>query len=148
MRLKLNGQNVRISELSVVYKPLNVDVVINCIEDAALFLKNIWYPGLMNVQQLYYVIYLDEDLKVICWHLLNTGSATSNICDKRTIAVTALNVRARSVIIAHNNPAGKTKASAKEMKCFKEIITMLEILNVHFMDYLIITDKSYRALEM
>lgn len=148
MKINLNGKSMRISEMSVIYKPLNVDLVINNMEDAAEFFKNVWYPGLMNVQKLFYVIYLDENLKVICWHLLNTGAQTSNICDKKRIAITALDECASSVIIAHNNTNGKTKANAQELKCFKEIGNMLDILNVHFMDYLIITDKSYKALSL
>lgn len=146
MKVKISGKTVSIPEVSVLYKPLNVDLVINCPEDAAEFLQNVWYPGLMNVQKLFYVIYLDDDLKVLCWHLLNTGTSTSSHCDKKLIAITAFENSAKCVIIAHNNTTGKVKISAEEKKCYKDICNMLELLNINFMDYLILNDKSYSSL--
>ena len=112
MRLKLRGECVHISELSVLYKPLNSELYINGIDDAAEFLKNIWYPGLINVQTLFYAIYLDVNQKVICWHLLDTGPETSSKCDKKIIALTAIRECASSVILAHNSINGKARPSA------------------------------------
>lgn len=148
MTVNINGKDVKIGELSVIYKPIKAEIYINSIEDAVVFFKHIWYPGLMNVQKLFYVLYLDNNLKVLCWHLLNTGAETSSKCDKKLIALTAINVCAKSILIAHNNTSGKLKPTSDDKLRLNEINQMLEVLNIHFMDYIIITEDSFTAMEI
>ena len=136
--------NWAVAELEVNYKPLQSTAVnICCSMDAYSVFKEMWDKSLINLQEQFCVLFMNNSNEVIAFRLISTGSLRESSIDLKLILSCALGCRASCIIIAHNHPSGNLEASYTDIKTTKRIKEACEILNLTLLDHLIISNKGY-----
>jgi DNA repair protein RadC len=90
--------------------------------------------------------YFNRANKLIGWRLINTGTTQSTIVDGKFLACLALHSMASSVIIAHNHPSGNLQFSNADKKVILQIREALKLIDVSFLDHLIISENGYLSM--
>ena len=103
-----------------------------------------------QVEELH-VFYLDNNLKLIVDDTHTTGTVDSSAVYPREIARRALQVNARSIVMAHNHPTSINTFSQDDLDITIETKALLKSLGIDFYDHLLVvgdTVFSMRALHM
>jgi len=133
-----------VAELQVSYKPKQkTGVKITVSHDAYQVFLQMWDNSLINIQEQFACLFLNQASEVIGYRLITTGKATSNTIDFNFIITCALLCRAQRVIFAHNHPSGSTKPSKADKDVTFAAKWKLEPFEVDVTDHLIITDGDY-----
>lgn len=90
-----------------------------------------------------WVIFLNQNKKILTKTCLSSGGLSSTIIDVRLIMKKAIEVLASAIIVVHNHPSGQLAASEADIKNTKKIIAACKILDIHFSDHLIIANQQY-----
>lgn len=74
----------------------------------------------------------------------NSNSVYTNMCDiiKRIVLCNS-----RKIIIAHNHPSGYTTPSKEDINITNRLKEVCNLINVEFLDHLIIGDNDYQAVD-
>lgn len=74
----------------------------------------------------------------------NSNSVYTNMCDiiKRIVLCNS-----RKIIIAHNHPSGYTTPSKEDINITNRLKKVCNLINVEFLDHLIIGDDGYQAVD-
>lgn len=91
----------------------------------------------------FYALFLNNGNQVIRSEQISIGGMTSTSIDGRVLFRKALEVRACSIILAHNHPSGSLKPSDSDEKITQNLISASKIVNIPILDHLIITDNGY-----
>lgn len=133
-----------VNEISLQFKPvysLASDIVVKTCQDAYSVIKP-FYEEVMNIQEQFAVIYLNNQHKVIGVYILSTGGITSTVVDIRLILSVALKCLATSIIIVHNHPSGTLKASVNDKAISRRIAESAKLMDIELLDHLIITGSG------
>lgn len=120
------GQNINLSSPSEVYRVL-CDV---CDLDK-------------QAEEVLMLICLDSKNKVIGIHEVSRGIINVSLVSGREIFKRALLNNAAQIILAHNHPSGNPRPSDSDKEVAKNIKRASEILNVSFIDNIIVGDEVY-----
>jgi len=74
---------------------------------------------------------------------LSRGGITATMVDVRLVFKKAIEISSVAIIICHNHPSGKLKASASDKELTQKIKESGEMLDIKLLDHLIITQKDY-----
>jgi DNA repair protein RadC len=91
----------------------------------------------------FWIIYLNNSNKVIHKSQLSKGGITGTVADIRMIFKLAFEYHATSIILCHNHPSGKLKASECDIQLTKKIKDAGNVLDVKVLDHVIITETGY-----
>ena len=113
---------------------------ITCSKDAF----DIFQPllGDLNHEE-FWVLYLNNNNKIIEKKMISKGGLTSTLIDVRFIFKRALELLATGIILAHNHPSGQKKPSDADTQITKKIKLAGNTLEIKILDHLIITQKTY-----
>ena len=138
------NQSKFLGEIGVYYnKHSNQErVVVHTSRDMADFLYKIWDKHIIELQESFYVIYLNRFNRVIAWHSPFRGGVTGTVADVRIIVATAAKVLASSVIVAHNHPSGNLQPSAADTSLTRNLREALKPLEIVLMDSLILVPNG------
>lgn len=89
------------------------------------------------------VLCLNNSNRVLGFYKLSSGGITGTVVDVRMIYTIALNCCATSIIIAHNHPSGKLKASDADVSITRKIKQAGEVMDIKLLDHIILTDEGY-----
>lgn len=104
----------------------------------------ILHPYLGDLQyEEFWVLYLNQNNKVIHKERLTQGGINQSIVDIRMLFANALSHLATAIIVAHNHPSGNLQPSAQDLQITKMIKNAGETLQIKLLDHLIITQASY-----
>ncbi len=118
-------------------------IKINSPDDAVKVLSFI-----RNKKREYFVaLYLDAENKLITHEIISIGSLDSSLVHPREVFYPAIQHKAVSVIIAHNHPSGNLTPSSHDIQITKTLSQAGQILNIHLIDHLIITQNNYTSLK-
>ena len=92
------------------------------------------------------VIYLNTRNKIIKSEILFKGGLDKCLVDQRTLFRKALLNNSRSVIIAHNHPSGNLKPSNDDIKVYKDLKKIGEMLDLQLLDSIIFNKTSYYSI--
>jgi len=95
----------------------------------------------------FWVLYLNNSNKVIYKSQLSKGGITGTVVDVRLIFKTALEHNATSVILSHNHPSGKLKASDADREITEKLKLAGEQLDIRVLDHVIITETAYFSFQ-
>jgi DNA repair protein RadC len=136
------------TNLKLIYEPIILSESITKSSDAFTFFKSIWDDELMNLQEQFYILFLNQNNEVIAWRCINTG--TSNECKvfvKMAVAC-ALLCMATSAIIAHNHPSGNVRPSKSDLFFTNKLFRALDLLDIKLLDHLILSkDKFFSFID-
>lgn len=93
--------------------------------------------------EVFYVICLDAQHKVIYPALVHEGTIDQAPVYPRLIVETALRHKAQSVILAHNHPGGTPIPSPQDIEVTKRIQVALEQISISVLDHIIAAGEQY-----
>ncbi|WP_407314285.1 RadC family protein [Desulfosporosinus sp. SB140] len=93
--------------------------------------------------EVFYVICLDAQHKVIYSALVHEGTIDQAPVYPRLIVETALRHKAQSVILAHNHPGGTPIPSSQDIEVTKRIQVALEQISISVLDHIIAAGEQY-----
>lgn len=91
----------------------------------------------------FWVLFLNNSNKILFKTQLSKGGMSGTIVDVRIIFKIAFEQNATSIILTHNHPSGKLKASDADIQITKKIKTAGQQLDIPVLDHIIITETSY-----
>lgn len=89
---------------------------------------------------------LNNSNNIRCIRILGIGSQNCAMISMKDIIRTAMLTTSEKVILIHNHPAGTLKPSKHDIDLTFRIKTMLEVLNIEFLDHLIVTEEGYTSI--
>ncbi|MEM6263263.1 MAG: DNA repair protein RadC [Bacteroidota bacterium] len=109
-------------------------------DDAAAYLG----PLLADLrQEVFYLVLLNRNNIVIGGKQIFKGGVHSTIMDPKIVFHEAMNHLACGILVAHNHPSGNLNPSTADRHITHKIEEGCKILDLMFLDHLVISDKGY-----
>ena len=86
----------------------------------------------------FYVIALNAQCQVLGVRKISEGSLSEVSAYPRSVAETALNYNAHSVLFCHNHPGGTCAPSAEDTASTLQLQRMLNSMNIQVLDHIIV----------
>ena len=143
----MSNENNFVSEISVSYSPTyKRKIKITDAESAEKTLRKMWDAQLMNVQEQFCVLFLNNANEVVGFRCLSTGGLTATSVDLRILFSIACKSLSSSIIVAHNHPSGNLTPSKADIDLTNKIKLAGELIDVKLLDHIILTNKNYVSL--
>ena len=143
---KLQMKNI-ISEIKIKYNPIKLDngnVKITSSDDAFKIVLKHWNPDIIELQEEFKVLLLNNSNKVKGIYELSTGSITGTMVDLRILFAVVLKSLSVGIIISHNHPSNKLEPSEADKRLTEKIKKAAQFFDIMVLDHLIITpDGNY-----
>ena len=110
-----------------------------------LFLST-WNQATIELQEEFKVMLLNRYNQVLGIYPLSKGGSASTIIDTKLVYSVALKCNASSIIVAHNHPSGNLKPSHIDIKITKKLKEAGGLLDINFLDHIIVTKEDYYSL--
>jgi len=117
--------------------------ILDSTKKAESFFRKMWNKELLTIQEEVYVIFVDNDNRIIEWMLLHKGGTRKCFIDIQLLYKFAYKFDASGIFIAHNHPKGSIKTSPEDDNITLEIKVIADKLGFRFLDHIIITSKKY-----
>lgn len=91
----------------------------------------------------FWIVYLNNANKAMDTWRLSKGGITGTLVDIRLVLRKALELRAVSLILAHNHPSGSLIPSEADKNITRKLVKASKTLDIKVLDHLIITQDSY-----
>jgi len=91
----------------------------------------------------FWVIFLKQNNGFIKLERMSSGGMTGTVADVRMIMKRALELKAVSIILAHNHPSGSLDPSRADRELTAKIKRSGKIMEIHVIDHLILSHKGY-----
>lgn len=92
-----------------------------------------------------YLICLNSNLQLINAVRLGRGDVGSVQISVAQVVKTAIRHKARTVVLAHNHPGGRMKASLEDFDLTRRCLTALAEVNVELLDHFIVSGDKYMS---
>ncbi len=143
--MKLNAiAEIQISYSAKVAKQFRIKV--NSSEDAYTSFLSSWNQNLIELQEEFKVMLLNNSNEVLGIHNLSKGTITGTIVDVKLVFAIALKACASAIILAHNHPSGNLKASQADISLTRKIKQCSDFLDIKLLDHLIVTKDGYTSM--
>ena len=103
-----------------------------------------WGPG--QSQETLIGVYLNNELEVNSYDTLSIGTKSATLVDAPEIFGRAFVLRSKYLILIHNHPSGKAIPSPADKEVIEELRNKAEVMEVSFLDFIIVGDRSYWSL--
>lgn len=97
----------------------------------------------IEFKELFYVLYLNQANSVLSSLKISEGGTTSTTVDVRHIIQGAILQNATALILCHNHPSGKIKASEEDINLTWQIQNACMFFNIKLVDHVIISTENY-----
>jgi len=105
-----------------------------------------WDKDLIELQEEFKILLLNNSNEVLGIHNLSKGSTRGTVVDLKLLFAIALKSNATGIIIAHNHPSGTLNPSSSDLELTKRIKKSAELLDINLLDHLIITKEEFYSL--
>lgn len=129
----VKNPNLNIEDFKVVNNSRLMNVVF----------KQIWNQNDLTIRESFYAIFFNPKLDVVGYRKIGDGSLDAVMVDMRIIFSSALLANATHMAVAHNHPSGSLKPSSADLNLTQQIVSASKVLNISFLDHLIITEDDY-----
>ena len=129
----IKNPNLNIDDFKVVNNSRLMNVVF----------KQIWNQNDLTIRESFYAIFFNPKLDVVGYRKIGDGSVDAVMVDMRIIFSSALLANATHIAVAHNHPSGSLKPSSADLNLTQQIVSASKVLNISFLDHLIITEDDY-----
>lgn len=92
-------------------------------------------------------LYLDTRNKLLKDEIISIGTLNTSLAYPRDVFSPALENHAAAVILIHNHPSGDPSPSKDDIELTKRIYQASKILEIDFLDHVIIGDERYVSLK-
>ena len=131
-----------ISEIKIKYNPVKLDngnVKITNSDDAFTVVLKHWNPDIIELQEEFKVLLLNNSNEVLGIYEMTKGGMTSTLVDIKLLFAVVLKSCATAIITVHNHPSGKLKPSASDIDIYTKIKNAAGMFDVKYLDNLIIS---------
>lgn len=80
--------------------------------------------------------------------LVHLGTINGAIVSQRDIFKRILLANASAIVLAHNHPSGLLQASQADIEMTRRVIKACELLDIEYMDHLIVTEEAFISIEV
>ena len=115
-------------------------------DDAYKSFIKCWNMDLIELQEEFKVLLLNNSNEVLGVHSLSKGTSNGTIVDLKLLFAIALKSCATAIIVAHNHPSGTLIPSISDLQLTKKIKDSGELLDVKLFDHLIITKDEFYSM--
>ncbi len=98
-------------------------------------------------QEYFLTIYLDGANRIIEKRVISIGILNQSVVHPREVFAPAMELRAASIIVAHNHPSGILEASYEDIEVTRRLKQSAELLGIEFLDHIIITKSGHISVE-
>ncbi|RIV68953.1 JAB domain-containing protein [Flagellimonas aequoris] len=117
---------------------------INSSEDAAQLLSAHWDQDTIALHESFKVVLLNNGNKVKGIYEVSKGGITGTLVDLRILFAVILKTVSVGIILCHNHPSGKLKASEADRNLTKKIRDAAKLFDVQVLDHIILApDGGY-----
>jgi len=103
-----------------------------------------FYPMLADLKiEEFWVLFLNRSNKILGYKKISEGGISGTVADTKIIFKIALEFLASSIVLCHNHPSGNNKPSSEDEKLTQKIKIAANLLDIHLVDHIIISDNSY-----
>ncbi|SNR68735.1 RadC-like JAB domain-containing protein [Lutibacter agarilyticus] len=134
-----------ISEIKIKYNPVKLDngnVKINSSDDAFKVMLKHWNPDIIELQEEFKVMLLNNSNEVLGIYEMTKGGMTSTLVDVKLLFAVVLKSCATAIITCHNHPSGKLLPSNSDKIIYQKISDVAKLLDIQYLDNLIISNKG------
>ena len=144
--------NKYLSEISLIEKKIfindnifteNNNIVCNSVSSILPLVRKIYPTNTINLKEKAVILILNNKLILKGYSILSIGTENECYMDPRQIFKICLKSTSSNFVLIHNHPSGGIHPSDNDMFIFKKIKEGAEILNLRFIENLIITEESY-----
>ena len=136
-----------VSEISVSYShTYKRKIKVTDAYSAEKTLRKMWDTQLMNIQEQFCVLFLNNANEVVGFRCLSSGTLTSSLVDFKILFGLACKSLSSGIIIAHNHPSGKLKPSKADLDLTQKVKEAGNILGINLLDHIILTNNSFTSL--
>lgn len=96
-----------------------------------------------NLYEIFYVMYLNNDNRVIGYYRVSQGGFTGTIVDPRLVFAGGLQVGAVSMILSHCHPSGKLYPSEADKFLTRKLKKAGKLLDIKVLDHIIFTSNGF-----
>ena len=96
----------------------------------------------LNIEE-FWVLLLNQHYRLIRKMRISSGGITETSVDIRIIIKEAVLANATILAVCHNHPSGNLAPSKADEELTKAIQRACELMRIHFMDHVILTDGQY-----
>ncbi|MBR1558123.1 MAG: DNA repair protein RadC [Prevotella sp.] len=112
--------------------------------DTASHIYNHMHPLLQDLDvEEFWALLLNQNYRLIKKVRISHGGITETAVDIRIIIREAVLANATILAVCHNHPSGSLTPSRADSELTKSIQHACELMRIHFMDHVIITDGQY-----
>lgn len=135
----------RMHEVKITYiRPLYDDMpVIKRSKDVSTLMRDYIDLECLDYKEFFWVLLLNNSNCVLGISEIGKGNSKGVVVNIHEIFQLALKTNATEIIICHNHPSGKLKASERDKTITKRIKEIAELFNITFIDHIIITSENY-----
>ncbi len=106
------------------------------------------FKDITDKRQEYFVaLYLDGANRILEKRTLFIGTVNKSLVHPREVFAPAIELRAASLIVAHNHPSGQLQPSQADIAITQKLTQSAEILGIELLDHLIVTKEGYFSFE-
>lgn len=98
-------------------------------------------------QEYFLSIYLDGANRILEKRVISIGILNQSLVHPREVFAPAIELRAASIIVAHNHPSGVLEASREDISVTHRLKDSAKLLGIDFLDHIIITKDGYISVE-
>ena len=91
----------------------------------------------------FWVLLMNQNYRLIKKIRMSRGGITATVVDIRLILREALLCNATIIAVCHNHPSGNIQPSDHDDKLTSAIIKACNVMDLHFLDHIIVTDGHY-----
>lgn len=139
-----NIAEIQISYSAKIAKKFRIKI--NKSEDAYLSFLNSWNQNLIELQEEFKILLLNNANEVLGIQNLSIGSTNGVNVDMKLLFAVAIKSCATGIIIAHNHPTGNLKPSESDKNLTQKIKESGMLLDIKLLDHLIVTKESFFSL--
>ena len=139
-----NIAEIQISYSAKIAKKFRIKI--NKSEDAYLSFLNSWSHDLIELQEEFKILLLNNANEVLGIQNLSKGSTNGVNVDMKLLFAVALKACATGIIIAHNHPTGNLQPSESDKNLTNKIKDSGKLLDIKLLDHLIVTKDSFFSL--
>ena len=112
-------------------------------DEAYRILRSTYSDEDIEYRESFKVLLMNHNFKVLGWTTISEGGITETAADVRMILQAALLSNATCIMLCHNHPSGSLIPSRDDDRLTEKIRQACEIMRIHLVDHLILTDNSY-----
>lgn len=138
---------LQLHEVEIHYKRpvLNDNLKIKSSEDSVRVLRQFIDTKRIDYKEFFWVLLLNNSNQLLGISEIAVGSTNGVTVNIKEVFQLALLTNATCIIVAHNHPSGKLKASESDKRITQKLMKASKLLDLTLLDHIIITSEDFMS---